>query len=65
MASGTSAGTLHYVANDAPFPSGITGSLLLVDAGAEYKNYAGDVTRCIPVCFHFYISLSKKESPLN
>ena len=26
-----------------------SGSLLLVDAGAEYRNYAADVTRCIPL----------------
>lgn len=49
MASGTSAGTLHYVANDRPFPTTTPGSLLLVDAGAEYQNYAADVTRCIPI----------------
>jgi Xaa-Pro dipeptidase len=51
MASGTSAGTLHYVDNAADFPSAAPGALLLVDAGAEYKNYAADVTRCIPVSF--------------
>ncbi|KAK4056531.1 hypothetical protein OIO90_002378 [Microbotryomycetes sp. JL221] len=49
MASGTSAGTLHYVSNEAPFPTATLGSLLLVDAGAEYRNYAADVTRCIPI----------------
>lgn len=49
MASGGSAGTLHYVSNSAPFPSTAPGSLILVDAGAEYKNYAADVTRCIPI----------------
>ncbi|GAA5937402.1 hypothetical protein JCM10213_007223 [Rhodosporidiobolus nylandii] len=47
MAAGSSAGTLHYVGNDAAFPK--EGSLLLVDAGAEYKNYAADVTRCVPI----------------
>ncbi|CEQ43014.1 SPOSA6832_04896 [Sporobolomyces salmonicolor] len=47
MAAGTSAGTLHYIANDRPFPTQPT--LLLVDAGAEYENYAADVTRVIPV----------------
>lgn len=47
IAAGTSAGTLHYVANDRSFPIGPT--LLLVDAGAEYHNYAADVTRCIPL----------------
>lgn len=47
MGAGPSAGTLHYIANDRPFPIGPT--LLLVDAGAEYKNYCADVTRCIPL----------------
>lgn len=48
MGAGRSAGTLHYVDNDASFPDA-PGSLMLVDAGAEYKNYAADVTRCIPI----------------
>ncbi|GJN89835.1 hypothetical protein Rhopal_002824-T1 [Rhodotorula paludigena] len=47
MAAGASAGTLHYIGNDQPFPQQPT--VLLVDAGAEYKGYAADVTRCIPV----------------
>ncbi|KAI5474676.1 Xaa-Pro dipeptidase [Pseudohyphozyma bogoriensis] len=49
MAGGSSAGTLHYIANDQLFPSSKPGALLLVDAGAEFNNYAGDVTRCIPI----------------
>lgn len=49
MAAGSSAGTLHYVDNSAPFPTSAPGSLLLVDAGAEFQNYASDVTRCIPI----------------
>ncbi|BGP07054.1 hypothetical protein JCM10049v2_002884 [Rhodotorula toruloides] len=48
VAAGTSAGTLHYVDNDRPFPSQPP-TLLLVDAGAEWRNYAADVTRCIPI----------------
>lgn len=48
MAGGTSASVLHYISNELPFPTQ-EGSLILVDAGAEYKNYAADVTRCIPV----------------
>lgn len=48
MAAGASAGTLHYVSNEAPFPTTAPGSLILVDAGGEFRNYAGDVTRCIP-----------------
>lgn len=49
VAAGSSAGTLHYVSNSAPFPTAAPGSLLLVDAGAEYDNYAADITRCIPI----------------
>lgn len=49
VAAGGHAGTLHYIANDQPFPVDPRGSLLLVDAGAEIRNYAGDVTRCIPI----------------
>lgn len=46
IASGINACTLHYTRN-----SGIcqAGSLLLVDAGAEYRNYASDCTRTFPV----------------
>ena len=46
IASGINACTLHYSKN-----SGIcqAGSLLLVDAGAEYGNYASDCTRTFPV----------------
>ncbi|GAA5833371.1 hypothetical protein JCM5353_008431 [Sporobolomyces roseus] len=46
VAAGKSAGTLHYVANDQDFPSQPT--LLLVDAGCEWQDYASDVTRVIP-----------------
>ncbi|GAA5868105.1 hypothetical protein JCM8547_003346 [Rhodosporidiobolus lusitaniae] len=47
MASGTNGATLHYIPNDRTFPQ--EGSLLLVDAGAEWDNYAADVTRGIPI----------------
>ncbi|GAA6061268.1 hypothetical protein JCM10212_000709 [Sporobolomyces blumeae] len=47
MAAGKSAGTLHYVANDATFPTEPT--LLLVDAGCEWQDYTSDVTRVIPI----------------
>jgi Xaa-Pro dipeptidase len=46
FASGTSAATLHYVANDAAL-SGKQN--LLVDAGAEWNNYASDITRTFPL----------------
>lgn len=49
-ASGTSAGTLHYIKNKASFPeTGDTPSLLLLDAGCEHENYAADITRTFPV----------------
>lgn len=47
VASGTHAATLHYVANDAALsPSRLN---ILLDAGAEFHNYASDVTRTFPV----------------
>lgn len=46
LASGNNATTLHYTAN-----SGICQNedLLLMDFGAEYRNYAADITRTLPV----------------
>ncbi len=46
VASGKSACILHYVHNNALCNDG---SLLLMDFGAEYANYAGDCSRSIPV----------------
>ena len=46
VGAGANACTLHYVANNAK--SG-DGDLVLVDAGAEYRNYAADITRTFPV----------------
>ncbi len=46
VASGNNATTLHYVFNDQPCNDG---DLLLVDAGAEYHYYTGDITRTYPV----------------
>ena len=48
-ASGTSAGTLHYIKNKDSFPSTGEGSLLLLDAGCEFNNYAADITRTFPI----------------
>ena len=48
-ASGSSAGTLHYIKNKASFPSTGNGSLLLLDAGCEFNNYAADITRTFPI----------------
>ena len=46
VASGGNATTLHYVFNDQPCKDG---DLLLIDAGAEYQFYTGDITRTFPV----------------
>ncbi|KAK9448624.1 peptidase M24, structural domain-containing protein [Limtongia smithiae] len=45
--SGRTCSTLHYVRN----ADDITGGkqLILIDAGAEWKNYASDVTRTFPI----------------
>ena len=45
MAAGNNATTLHYVFNDCVIEDG---DLVLVDAGAEYKYYTGDITRVFP-----------------
>ncbi|MFN8846981.1 MAG: aminopeptidase P family protein [Bdellovibrionales bacterium] len=46
VASGNNATTLHYNFNDQICKDG---DLLLVDAGAEYNYYTGDITRTFPV----------------
>jgi Xaa-Pro aminopeptidase len=46
VASGPSACVLHYIDNNKTCENG---HLLLLDVGAEYANYASDMTRCIPV----------------
>jgi len=46
VASGNNATTLHYRFNDATLQAG---QLLLVDCGAEYLYYSGDITRTYPV----------------
>lgn len=46
IASGINACTLHYVENDKICENG---DLLLMDFGAEYANYAADLTRTIPI----------------
>ena len=45
VGGGGNACVLHYVANDATIPEG---GLVLVDAGAEFGLYHGDVTRTFP-----------------
>ena len=45
VASGGNATTLHYTTNDCRIEDN---TLVLIDAGAEYERYAGDVTRTFP-----------------
>jgi Xaa-Pro aminopeptidase len=46
VGGGANATVLHYVNNDDTLRDG---DLVLVDAGAEYKGYASDITRTFPV----------------
>lgn len=50
IASGENACTLHYIENSEVCKDG---DLLLMDFGAEYGNYAADLTRTIPVSGKF------------
>ncbi len=50
IASGFNACVLHYISNDAKCNSG---DVILMDVGAEYGNYAADMTRCAPVSGKF------------
>ena len=50
VACGNSANTLHYIENSKKLKSG---ELILIDAGCEYKYYASDITRTIPVSGKF------------
>jgi len=46
IASGYNACVLHYINNNQECKDG---DVLLMDFGAEYGNYASDLTRCVPV----------------
>jgi len=46
VGTGSNACVLHYRANNART---VDGELILIDAGAEYRNYAADITRTFPV----------------
>jgi Xaa-Pro aminopeptidase len=50
VAAGASATVLHYVQNDGPIR---TGDLLLIDGGARYRMYCGDISRCYPASGRF------------
>jgi Xaa-Pro aminopeptidase len=46
VGAGENATVLHYINNDGELRDG---DLLLVDAGAEYRGYASDITRTYPI----------------
>jgi Xaa-Pro dipeptidase len=46
FAAGEAAATLHYIHNNKQFEGK---NIILVDAGAEFRNYASDITRCFPL----------------
>ena len=50
IASGKNACVLHYIENNKEC---FDGDVILLDVGAEYANYASDLTRCIPVSGRF------------
>ena len=50
IGSGPNACVLHYIENDKECKAG---DVILMDVGAEYGNYAADMTRCIPVSGKF------------
>lgn len=50
IASGYNACVLHYVQNNMECKDG---DVILMDVGAEYANYASDMTRCVPVSGKF------------
>ena len=58
VGAGDNACVLHYVANAAQSRDG---DLVLVDAGAEYRGYASDITRTFPVNGRF----SKQQRALH
>jgi Xaa-Pro aminopeptidase len=50
VGAGSNACVLHYIANNGQAKAG---DLVLVDAGAEYRGYAADITRTFPVSGRF------------
>jgi len=50
IASGLNACVLHYIENNQQCHDG---DVILMDFGAEYANYASDLTRCVPVSGRF------------
>jgi len=58
VGAGANACVLHYIANNGQAKAG---DLVLVDAGAEHRGYAADITRTFPVSGHF----SKEQRALH
>ena len=50
IAAGKNACVLHYIDNNCECKEG---DVILMDFGAEYANYASDMTRCVPVSGKF------------
>jgi Xaa-Pro aminopeptidase len=50
IGSGRNACVLHYIENSMACRAG---EVILMDVGAEYGNYAADMTRCVPVSGQF------------
>ncbi len=50
IGSGRNACVLHYIENNQECKAG---DVILMDFGAEYANYAADLTRCVPVSGRF------------
>lgn len=46
IAGGSNACTLHYEKNDSPLKEG---SSVIIDSGVDYKHYASDISRTIPI----------------
>jgi Xaa-Pro aminopeptidase len=46
VGAGTNSAVLHFMPTDRPLA---TGDLVLIDAGADYRQYASDITRTYPV----------------
>ena len=57
VASGANACVLHYVFNNKPLADG---DLILIDAAAEFRSYAADITRTFPVNGRF--SAAQKDA---
>jgi Xaa-Pro aminopeptidase len=46
VGAGTNSAVLHFMPTDRPL---VNGDLVLIDAGADYRQYASDITRTYPV----------------